>query len=86
MSMTDVPAPLCIFCRHLKDGQVRCAAYPHGIPDEILFALHDHREPYEGDRGIRFELKPGEEASLEEWLAIEQARAASCEIRILGKM
>jgi hypothetical protein len=85
MSMTDVSAPLCIFCRHLKDGQVRCAAFPRGIPDEILFALHDHREPYEGDQGIRFELKPGEEAGLEEWLALEQASAASCEIRILDK-
>ena len=83
--MTDVSPPLCIFCRHLKDGQVRCAAFPQGIPDDLLFSLRDHREPYEGDRGIRFELKPGEEASLGEWLALEQACSASCEIRILDK-
>jgi hypothetical protein len=83
--MTDVPAPLCIFCRHLKDGQVRCEAFSAGIPDDILFALRDHREPYAGDGGIRFELKPGEEASFEEWIALEQARSASCEIRILNK-
>jgi hypothetical protein len=83
--MTDIPAPLCIFCRHLKEGSIRCEAFPEGIPDDLLFVLHDHREPYPGDRGIRFELKPGEEASLGEWLALEQARSGSCEVRILDK-
>jgi hypothetical protein len=83
--MTDVTAPLCIFCRHLTEGQARCAAFPRGIPDDLLFALRDHREPYEGDGGIRFEPKPGEEAGLEEWLALERACAASCEIRVLDK-
>ena len=83
--MTDVLPPLCIFCRHLREGQVRCEAFPEGIPDDLLFALRDHQEPYEGDRGIRFELKPGEEAGLGEWLALERACAASCEIRILDK-
>jgi hypothetical protein len=83
--MTDVPPPLCIFCRHLTEGQVRCTAFPQGIPDDLLFALRDHREPYEGDRGIRFELKPGEEAGLEEWLALGQACSSSCAFRILDK-
>jgi hypothetical protein len=83
--MTDVPAPLCIFCRHLKEGRVRCEAFPDGIPDDLLFALRDHREPYEGDRGIRFELKPGEEDNFSEWLALERACADSCELRVPDK-
>jgi hypothetical protein len=83
--MTDVPAALCIFCRHLKEGTICCAAFPEGIPDDILFALRDHREPYEGDHGIRFELKPGEEAGFEEWLALEQACANSCEVQIIDR-
>jgi hypothetical protein len=83
--MTDILMPLCIFCRYLKEGQVRCEAFPEGIPDDLLFAMSDHREPYEGDHGIRFELKPGEEGRLEEWLALERARSNSCEVRILDK-
>ena len=52
-------APLCARCAHLdrrssKPGLV-CAAYPDGIPEAILWGEHDHREPYPGDNGIRFE-------------------------------
>jgi hypothetical protein len=83
--MNDIPAALCIFCRHLKEGTVRCEAFPEGIPDEILFSLHDHREPCEGDHGIRFELKPGEEAGFEEWLALGRACSETCEIKIFSK-
>lgn len=79
--MTGVPVPLCMFCRHLLDGGVRCEAFPAGIPDDILFVLRDHREPYEGDKGIRFEVKPGEEASLAEWMALAEKLSASCERR-----
>ena len=79
--MTGIPAAICIFCRHLKEGSARCDAFPDGIPDDILFALHDHREPYEGDRGIRFELKPGEDAAFKEWLALAAACSGSCEFR-----
>jgi hypothetical protein len=83
--MTNVSAPPCLFCRHLKEGRVRCEAFPEGIPDDLLFGLHDHREPYDGDRGIRFELKPGEEAIFGEWLALEKACSNSCEVRIPDK-
>ena len=62
-------APICVECVHFGKGQAEeegtgltCAAFPKGIPDELLFGDHDHRHPFEGDSGIQFEAKP-EEAS-----------------------
>ena len=40
-----------------------CAAFPleqGGIPDQIWTGQADHRQPFEGDNGIRFEALPGE--------------------------
>jgi hypothetical protein len=37
----------------------QCDAFPKGIPDAIIFGDTDHRKPYPGDHGIRFEpIKP----------------------------
>ena len=51
---------MCGHCRHKHedtgDGISSCEAFPSGIPDEINRVGFDHREPYEGDGGIRFEL------------------------------
>ncbi|MCW3101083.1 MAG: hypothetical protein JWL77_6701 [Chthonomonadaceae bacterium] len=57
----------CAVCKHLED-QIRfingvpvscCAAFPDGIPKEIMDGWHDHRLPYPGDHGIQLELIPG---------------------------
>lgn len=47
----------CVECRHYLEDH-RCSAFEH-IPVEIFLGEHDHREPYEGDNGIRFEPLEG---------------------------
>lgn len=41
-----------------------CDAFPDRVPNEIYRGGFDHRNPFEGDRGIRFELRPGGERAL----------------------
>ena len=48
----------CLHCRHYQ-GQATCAAYPNGIPSDVMTGKVDHRKPVKGDHGIRFEpLQP----------------------------
>jgi hypothetical protein len=52
----------CHMCRHLiRSGMMRCAAYPDGIPWEIQAGEVDHRQPWAGDHGVRYEPLTPEE-------------------------
>ena len=47
----------CNRCAHVKARGQSCLAYPKGIPQAILTGQHDHRKPYRGDGGVRFEKR-----------------------------
>ena len=57
------PISQCHTCRHFRSpfsdekfgGDPYCPAFPDVIPDEILQNRADHRQPYAGDHGIRWE-------------------------------
>lgn len=49
----------CHLCLHKFRGRPGCAAYPSGIPHDLAIGNVLHEDPYPGDQGIRFELKPG---------------------------
>lgn len=59
---------VCTFCLHFRpddqSGRYRCDAFGADIPDPIWYGEHDHKTPYEGDKGIQFEsrTKTGEGA------------------------
>jgi hypothetical protein len=60
--MTIGRRPACFECVHLHTGDpgtLTCDAFPQGIPDPIYFEGVDHRQPFPGDHGIRWEPKPG---------------------------
>ncbi len=51
--MTLIKEFVCLSCKHYIFGN-RCAAFPQGIPADILAGRSNHIEPREGDHGIQF--------------------------------
>jgi hypothetical protein len=46
------------FVRDLNLPGFQCTAFPDKIPDKIIDNRADHREPIEGDHGMRFKQDP----------------------------
>jgi len=64
---------LCLACtRYRIEGT--CAAFPSGIPVDILRLGADHRSPVPNDNGIVFNLKMGKEQQLKDWTAFHEAK------------
>jgi hypothetical protein len=75
--MTMLPFALCDSCTR-KTAPDRCAAFPAGIPAEILMNLVDHRQPVEGDHGLQFKEDPKHNENLAIAVQIlERASAAT---------
>ena len=47
---------ICTHCSNMTDivGR-RCRAFPDGIPRPIWLGENNHKKPYPGDHGIRFD-------------------------------
>lgn len=67
--MTSIVPSQCPACRHLRPSGAQCDAFPAGIPAEMLTQGGDHRQALAGDRGVRFEQAPGQDAreTFEQW-------------------
>lgn len=64
--MATGPRSQCSACSRMQAWDAEhatswCAAFPAGIPDRVYYNSVDHRQPVEGDHGIQFEAKPGDE-------------------------
>ena len=71
----------CFMCRHfIPSGFPHCAAYPDGIPWEIQAGEVDHRQPWAGDHGIRYEPLTSEEFHAR----AAELRAAAARLRRRG--
>ena len=55
MSSISLGDARCNKCRHVFIDGLTCGAFPQGIPNQILGGHSQHRKPFPGDHGIRFE-------------------------------
>lgn len=61
-----IPPTMCPLCVHSEQGDngLVCPAFPDGIPNDMLTGQVDHRLPYPGDNGVRFEPDPDADPAL----------------------
>ncbi len=53
---------ICFKCKHFREFQGGCNAFPEGIPDEITSGENEHSKPLEGqENDIVFEPKEDED-------------------------
>jgi hypothetical protein len=65
----NLDIPQCSICIHFDPSRrdiTACAAFPDGIPGDIILNEIDHRDPVEGDHGVRFEPEEGAQSPFEE--------------------
>lgn len=46
--------PECVHFQYTDDKRYVCAAYPEGIPEDVLWGKISHKEHIEGDHGYIF--------------------------------
>jgi len=57
----------CYDCVHFIGAAAgRCDAFPGQIPEKIWSGKSQHREPFPGDRGVRFEARTSEFLTISE--------------------
>ncbi len=49
--------PQCLTCKHWVSPGTHCAAFPEGVPKDILMNIVDHKVPVKGDNGIQYETR-----------------------------
>ena len=69
--MTTIRPPMCLRCAKYRNG-LKCDAFPERIPTDILRSRHDHREPYPGDNGVRFEPVDREAAEIVDQMFVKE--------------
>jgi len=74
----------CEGCAHRIEPN-RCTAFPDGIPGAITSDRHDHRQPYAGDGGIRYQERLYSTAEAAEYLGLSVS-AVKYHVHVAGNL